>query len=431
MKRKNNFLSLLVLVITIFTAAVAHAGENGEIDFNKGIKAFDNGNYVSAKNYFEKAKSAGLDRAALYFNLGVTYYKLHEYSKSREAFNRSAQYKQMRALSYYNLGLVAEKMSNRAVAESWFQKAYNGNNAKVSALAAIKLNKTRKKTTGVYYWAVVNAAIGYDDNLIDPASGTGNTQGSFSTDYYLAYGGPFSKNKNFGVAFDVSAYLSRYQNLSAYNYNLLHAGVSQPFVTGVWADRMGVQFEQSTLGGRSYQRASIFELRAKHETDGAARYELRYKARFVRSLNTVYNYLQGWQQQFIADTRFGKNRATELRYTYEINNRDDLSVAGTFASYSPTRNNIEISRKMLIKKGLKWRASIGYRISDYPDANIFTNGSRRIRNDDRTQFALGLIKQLTPDWRMKAEYQYTDNNSNIASYAYHRNYYRVNIQGLF
>jgi len=67
----------------------------------------------------------------------------------------------------------------------------------------------------------------------------------------------------------------------------------------------------------------------------------------------------------------------------------------------------------------------------YDSANIFANGTRKTREDDRALAALGLSRNLGKSLKINLDYKYTDNTSNINSYDYTRNVYSVGVSGRF
>jgi len=111
--------------------------------------------------------------------------------------------------------------------------------------------------------------------------------------------------------------------------------------------------------------------------------------------------------------------------SYNPNSRTDLQTATTFLSFSPLRNAILLEADWDIMPDLTLTAGGEFTHSDYSGTNRLTDvdGIFKVkkRKSDRIE---GWIKgeyELTPHWRLRAEYDYTRDNENLKLYDYRSN----------
>ncbi len=78
-----------IIVIVLCLAAVGFSGQ-ADTFFQKGVAAYQNGDYTNAIEEFEAVLELGQESAALYFNLGNAYYKNDEIGKAIVNYERAA-----------------------------------------------------------------------------------------------------------------------------------------------------------------------------------------------------------------------------------------------------------------------------------------------------------------------------------------------------
>lgn len=71
----------IVVLFLLLSCAQHLSGQNEEF-FNKGVEAYNDGNYSQAISYYETILKNGEHSAALYFNLGNCYYKMNRIAPS-------------------------------------------------------------------------------------------------------------------------------------------------------------------------------------------------------------------------------------------------------------------------------------------------------------------------------------------------------------
>jgi len=424
----------LLLAGLLSTGLTAQAAENPTTAFNGGLQAFRAGDYAKALNRFEAARAAGMDTAQLYFNLGVVNFQLKRYAAAHDAFVRAAQSPQMRALSHYNLGLVAQATGDTSGAATWFRRTRDeATDAKLRAQAERQLGIRKSAATPKKWFAVVALNAGYDTNLINPTNQAGSTASKPFLETTAFATGVLSGTYRDGVRLNLAAYANRYKDFTNYDITLFSGELIRALPLGAWDSEGGIKLEQSTLGGHDYLRVATATVAGQYDLSQADRLRLRYRYSNLHALNRLYDPLQGSRHRF--DVRLGHrlNDKTRLwaEYRLELNNRNDLSAAGTFTSYSPTRHMLRLAGQTRL--GEKWRlgGEVRYRHSKYNDPNLLTGGQRVTRTDNQTVEALRVGYQIRPALRLNAQLTHTHNASNINIYDYNQNLYSVGLSAQF
>jgi hypothetical protein len=432
---------LIIAVLLVFTTAgTVQSADDADNSFQAGLKAFRSGDYQNALGHFEEARRLGLNRPGLDFNLGVSYYKVQDYPLARDAFIRAATNTNIRPLAYYNLGLVELRLDNRQAATRWFREARAATqNEDLKSLAERMLAKLEGqpgidtvKTAKAWWLSSVSLNTGYDDNLIDPTDQSGSNTGDGFTELFALTGGPLTGTFNDGIRFDLSAYAIRYQDIDAYNMNVLRGGLSSNKPLGAWQARMGIELEHSTLGDDAYLNGAHL-LVSTERIEGDKRLRLRYRASHFTPLEDNYDPLAGQRQQFDVELRKKSTPQSDWRIAYqlELNARDDLATPSTFTSYSPTRHSLRLAGEIPLAKAWTLGGDLRYRVSRYNGDNIYSDGNVVRREDVQRQASLKLRYELFTNWELQLEYNYTHNDSSIDGYDYDRNLYLLGISTLF
>ncbi|WP_303905341.1 tetratricopeptide repeat protein [Thiohalomonas denitrificans] len=408
--------------------AMTASGADPRSEFDKGTRAFQKKDYEEARAAFERARQAGLDTPALWYNLGVTEYQLGHYATAQRAFVRAAADPRWAQLASYNLGLVALQQKRPDAAAQQFRKAQTGSNTKLAALATTRLEQLSPAPKGETL-ATASLALGYDDNVIDPALLTPRQESDSFIELFGSLSHTTREKKQWRL--DASAYLSDYQSIDAYDLGALLAGISRLKPIGAWRAEAGLFGEYSQLGGDPYLGRGRLQFQGRRSFEDL-RLRLRYRFDQYTALDTAFNHLEGSRQQ--ADVQgiwpAGKARLS-IRYTLELNDRNDLATATTFTSYSPVRNTLRAGIDRPI--GTDWRASakVKFRNSHYDDTDVLLDSTRINREDDLTEAELHLQRALDKRWALYGTYIHSDNQSNIASYSYERNLFMAGVSGSF
>lgn len=423
----------LAVALWLVIATVQAAG--GEEQFQTGLGAFRAGDYRQALVHFEQARRAGYDSAMLDYNIGVSHYKLGDYRQARSALQRAVRSPELRGVACYNLGLTALRLDEPQQALDWFEQARAAtSDESLQALAGRQIASLESRPPDPPREWLANLAVnvGYDDNIVDPVSETGQVLEDSLFELLALASGPVAGTLRNGVRLDGSLYALRYHQYGEYDMNVLRGGVAGLRVLGEWQGELAGHYEVSTLGGDDYLHTAQLTVAGARRWSDNARLRLRYRYAQVDARNPGYEQLSGWRQQFDAQNRWGSDgRNMLVAYQLELNDRADLQIGTSFTSYSPTRHQIRFGGETGL--GSKWIAGgeLGARISRYDDADR-SSGSRPVtRQDDQLQLKLRARRPLAYGWEVVLEYGYTFNESNIDLYDYRRNLVLLGVNGLW
>lgn len=99
------------------------AARGGEVGLhNKGVEAFDRGDFKSAKNYYQQAISKNPNSFEAYHGLGLALVQLKQYEAARSAFEDAIDLNPDYAEAHYGLGVVYPLLGNKTEAATHFWK---------------------------------------------------------------------------------------------------------------------------------------------------------------------------------------------------------------------------------------------------------------------------------------------------------------------
>jgi tetratricopeptide (TPR) repeat protein len=408
--------------------------------FDRGVEAFRSQDYVTALQFFEQARSEGLDDNKLYYNLGVTYYKLGCFADAERTFLNVENDQEMRPLASYNLGLVALKQENYKQAEQWFRKTLNL--SKSDKLAQLSVEQLKKLGYDVPFqrreaypgFAMIRGSLGYDDNVILHAdiltSSAANQDDSFVE--FFAFGNKqIAQLGNKPLQIEASLFDIRYSDLSSYNLDDLYLGLKLESNLEKWIIDAGLSQDVTFIGGNGLIRTATLQMMGSHRISDRNKLRLRYRLSRIDDMDTAYSYLAGWRHQAQLDSTLKVGRQ-QIRFTYrfEYNDREDLQ-APLFTSYSPTRHTLGVRSIFPIAGRLKASVDLRYRYSHYHNASEQFDGSLITRTDKRYRVTARAIYSLSKQADLTGEYTYADNISNLPVEQYTRNQYQLNLSYLW
>jgi tetratricopeptide (TPR) repeat protein len=421
--------------------------------FKRGVKVAESGDFREALVQYQKAKEAGLDTAALKYNFAVVYYKLGQLEEAKKNFTELAKYPRFRRIAYFNLGLVANKQKDKSSAVRWFRRAYysrardgvpgvkaDANDKKIKELAAEALKRMgeplRKRTRTDKSWkGYVSASMVSDSNVTRVNEDlVGVTSQSDTSASLSAYGAKWlTGRESGGVRLFLSTYQQRYSTQTFYNYSRLSFGLARYDRLGSWRLRYGGTWDETYYGGNKYQNLLSADIRGRKSLSKNNQLRLRYKATQINSKNPVYDYLEGWRQQFRVGYRIksGVDRY-RIYYQLELNDRQDfVGTSPIFTSYSPTRHTLRATGWWKFPGA--WVARLGgrYRTSQYNEDNILAGNIRERREDVQTRVSARLTKKLGKKWQFEIEYTAINNESSIDSESYSRSQLGLGVKRKF
>jgi len=419
---------LLLVLFLVTLSYIPPVLADSQQAFKDGVEAFRKEQYEQAATAFERAWREGLETTALYYNLGASYYKLGRYDDALRVFEKVAQDQNMRPLAFYNMGLIAQQQADYDLARRRFQQALREtNNPTLRRQAQNALRDLDRQTRKGKRWSgFASASLGYDDNVI-LAADTQTLTIANKDDTFLDVFAAATAAITSSVDFDGSAYLLRYNDLSTFDLNYFNIGLSYKQPWRKWQTKLSGKISQSYLSGSGFLRESIFGVQAGRTLANQSHMRLRYRLARIDELSTTYAHLAGWrhQAQIRSTWRFG-NKRLRFYYTLELNDRKDLQ-SPRFTSYSPTRHILRANWRTPLFERVTGYLDVRYRNSRYNDPNVLASGAQVTRSNDRFRFIARAVRTFARKWDVSAEYNYTNDNSNIDVYSYTRNQYMLSI----
>ncbi|MBI3562128.1 MAG: tetratricopeptide repeat protein [Gammaproteobacteria bacterium] len=379
--------------------------------FEKGVAAFEKGDFQLALDSFQKAEQLGMDTSTLHYNLGVCYYKLKNYNQAEKQFVLVTKDKNMAQLAHYNLGLTVLRMDKKPGALAWFKLAAASNqNAKLTALAYYQMHKIDASYAEKpqRYSAGASIAYGNDDNVTLVATDSPSHQSDKYLEALLYLTLPMTEH----LFFSGAIYRQDYSTVNTADFTQYDASFGYSLRADQWRLTPEAGFAESQLGGRGFQKITDYKLTLRRGTHMDGQWLLRYRYSVIHSDNTVYDYLQGNRHQFRAQyTHPGALGQMRLRYERETNQRQNTATT----NYSPTRDDVRFRLEQTAHGVWGFSQELQYRESNYGAIAAVA------RKDKRKLLLLEANRKLTEDIAVGLRYSHGDNSSNITTYKYHRN----------
>jgi len=90
--------------------------------YNKGVDAFDRGDFAGAKNYYQQAIAKNSNYYEAYHGLGLALVQLKQYESARKAFEEAIDLNPDYAEAHYGLGIVYPLLGNKTEGATHFWK---------------------------------------------------------------------------------------------------------------------------------------------------------------------------------------------------------------------------------------------------------------------------------------------------------------------
>lgn len=408
-------------------------------DYHLGIEAFKQGRYEAARDYFTRAYDSGRRDPTLFYNLGSAQFKLGDYAAAHRSFDQIAGDPKWGPLAQYNLGLIEERRGHLDAAQQHYQAAYaTAQSDKVKQLAALKLQRQASaRALDDDWFGIVSIGGGFDDNVVllnDQSLAQVSNEQDYFAEALASVSGFVQGNLERGWRTDLSAYYRGYRDLHDYDYGTASTGLVYNRMTENAQWQVGVRGDAQFVGGDAYTGAGTLRVQLLRPI-GAFNLRIRNDAGYVGGASD-FDYLTGWQDRFgIQINRYFGRNGFRIGYELELNDRDDLTTATEFFSYSPTWNRFYAEVRAFASDAVEVAVHAEYQFSDYPDKNVQTNpdGSQSIaaRDDDRVFGSLRLSYHFAGEWAVFSEYSYTNNSSKFSEYEYDDNQIMVGIERPF
>jgi len=401
----------------VFSITVLATGEDS---FKQGLTAYRSGDYRTAADLFEKARSQGLANVSVYFNLGSSYYRLAEYDRAILMFKQVIRTGKMADVAQFNLGLIARKQNKNILAKKYFsQTILISKNQKLVYLARKNLQEINDRV-GVWRSTVL-AEAGYNDNVSNTATGISGGGDAYAT--LAAYTHALIQgSREKGWSAHGEFYNRTYSTIAGYGLGSLSGGVlrnTRLLGKNVYA---GAYYKMQTIDSAPFQNIAGFESGLRNRTTSGASYDYRYR---FESINTdaAYNYLNGTRQQFRVQrlSALGNHSTLIFAYRLELNDRQNSSTA----SFTNVRHGIRASYYRTTGNDVTWRIAARYRVSDY------TAVAAQDRFDNLIQFSIERRKKIRDNLEWTLQYSLHRNDSTDSTYAYTSNIYQVGLRKRF
>jgi len=415
----------LALSLSVVSTAFAALGKD---DFDRGIKASATGDYTAALQYFKNAKQAGLDTAVLKYNLAVSYYKLQQYETARKIFAGLADVSTFEQRAYFNLGLIANKQKDEAAAIRWFRRAYrNLSSEKIRKLAAVALKRlgvsaVKTRQSDQSWTGFVSSGLSHVSNAtlvneeLPGVAGKSDTGAGVS----VTAGRWLKGNMNSGVRLKLNARMFQFSTLNQSDQSNFGARVLRYDRLGNWKLRLGGSWDEIYFGGSDFQRVVSADVRGRMALSQDNQFRLRYKLSRIQATNSVFDYLDGWRQQFQVGLQ-QRRESGKTRYLYqlELNDREDrIGTVGPFTSYSPTRHTLRVINWWDLADRWNLRISARFRYSEYNDDNVLAGNVIESREDSQMRFQARVSRKFGKEWEVEAKYITATNDSTVERKSY-------------
>jgi hypothetical protein len=428
---------LLFLLLTFgFGALQAQTAEDA---YSAGVAAARAGANEAAASHFEEAQRGGMNTAALAYNIGVVNYKLGRFDAAAAAFLTLTGDEKWRALAHYNLGLTEERRGRTAAAQGHFRQAYAlSGSPELRSLAERKLPApvTYASPQEPRWQGLASFAAGHDDNVVladdrpnEDVSDEADQFGEFLAAARRPIGSPQS-----GLAVDVSTYYRAHVDLDDFDFGALSAALLWRTPLGAWQFSTSLKGEVQFAGGDSYANVATHRLQVERGA-GSVSWRARNDLSYLEG-GSDYDFISGWRNRTQVQVGNQLQRAhLHLGYELEFNDRDDFTSGDEFASYSPTSHRIYAGTVIDIAPRLALDLEGDLRISDYRDANRFTDADGALvegaRDQDLATLRVRFDYRLSDRWRVWSQYQHTRSDSDLARYEYTSNAYMLGLETMF
>lgn len=416
----------------------------------RGISAFNNGDYESALTIFQEIEANGNATQSTQYNIAVSLYRLGRYEESQSRFIALQGEPQWNELVNYNLGLVLEAMGEEDQALVYYRSAAaQTRHEKIQSLARTKINTLTQESVqqqtpvaGVQIqndtardWAglikfsggVNSNATSLADDLIDETSSTEDSFGEF-----LLYGHKYLIGNQrdglrlYGLAFDRAYSDFQYLDSRIAGVGLVYEKPLAGFDTEVGMRYTRTQLVSETVANQLQLNLGI----SKRLPIGT--FSLDYFASDFDA-GDAFQQVDGTQQRIELDwaKRWGDINM-RLRYRHETNDREDLRRGNAFASYSPDRNSLrgEVHWNM----SSRFSSRVFYEItdSDYNRTNVLRDSDgtvkSQVRENERQQAGVTLNYKINSHWRLSADLRHSDVDDNYSLYSYDQEVASIGIE---
>lgn len=396
----------------LFTAACALAfaraacGVDVGALFADGERAFAAGDCSEALRLFTAALAAGSTGPSSYYNIGVSQYLLRDYAAAEDTFAAlAAEFPAMRELAEYNRGLALRARGNLDEARVAFARARSSDDDKIAGLANAQLGEIGAplRVDEPSWSAYVSGGLGYDDNvaLIDDLL-LPTTQSSSPLAELLAV-----VSRDFGarpLRLDASGYSVRYPEVGELDQTAVRIALTADQSLGSWLLAVGPMLGRSTVDGDGFEELLGADLRLRRALGDGFTFEARAAFHAVDSGEPRFAYLDGARRQLRLGVQHLGAARVSVSYDFEDNDRADPGV-------SASRERWTLLYRRRLSNVWTGDAALAHRTSRYDEAST-------PRKERLLELSVAATRELGSGWSVGADYRWSDNDSNVAQFAY-------------
>lgn len=411
--RSSIYWIILLLTLNISTTL---AEESHDTAFEFGVKAFSQGEYKKAAEFFEASRKADNKSTALYYNLGVSYYKLKNYSEARKNFELLTSESNLVPLAHYNLGLVALKGGDKQAAKKHFQITFRtAKEGKLRLLAKKQLDNSARPERKIWS-GFISVAGGYDDNVALNVDDTVEAS-DIKDEFVEVIGGASAQlvgTRANGIQLSSTIYSKRYREAKEFSFDNFRIGPEVDRKIGEWNTTLKGFVDWGFIAGNLFESIFNAEITGNRRIHNKLNLRLRYRLSRINA-SSAYESQSGTRHRLISEIRTNINNIyTRLGYTLELNNRNDLSF--------PTRHTIYFSANRNLIDTLNTEITGQYRYSNYKNIT---------RDDRRLWLTFKLYREIPWKLRLFGKYEFIKNSSNIDQSDYASNIISIGIERFF
>lgn len=407
-----------------------------------GIDALKTGDYATAQQWLESARSLQSTHPDLMNALGLSYYKLKDYDRA-EAFFRAARDTPRKHEAAYYLGKIYQLRGDRKEAANWFnlaaeqyedleiQSAADNEMVRISLTRSTGTDRSDKVESlrNFGFLALESSLV---DGIVNPDDATGTNDNDTSV-VLLAAGSMTLSPAQSPADWKVggSLYSEKYSDFSAYDVESYNLFSSVGFNLQQHKLETKVSYAKFVLGGEPYLDQTGISLKDSISMDDANKLVLHARYTDVSSPESTYEYNAGDLIELGAELRGGDAVKWRLGVTWREEDREDRertyvnsnsdSLAG-FTSYS--RDWVRVRGRLAWKWSPKWSQKLeaSFRSAEYQDADIYlentddSNLNELVRTTTRMQIKAELSRKITDKLDMSVRLEHLDDDANNDSY---------------
>lgn len=435
---------ICALAFFVYPALARNEAEN---NFSEGMKAAKKGDFDNAIEYFRHARRLGKSSDALLYNLGVCFYRLNDFEAAITWFELLLRSEKNRGLALYNLGLAHARLDENVKAIRWFKRVLESDaDKKLKALAArqiktiyatqktslVEHREKRSKRAAKHWYAGAGVDLGWDDNIIYPDSTQSSDKGDAYSKYLAWARARVIGDNKLGVQARVLGFGTDFQNASDYDRHVVRVSINPYWRWNKWTYELGLGHEFSLLGSQDYLGTDKFYVSARKSIKRGSSVVLKFGYDEIKDNSPGdYSYLEG-DRQYLSFNYYNSQGSFRYKINYDVekNRRADRTINQYFISYSPLRQNLGILWEQTWASRFTTRQGVGYRFSQFRDANTFQNDSddeEKKRRDEKVSLQVGLGLLLSQKISVDLDYITNVSDSNIAFYDYEQSLLNLGI----